>query len=111
MNRGARCARVVAGVVASLLVLPGCYTTTLRSGAEAAPPTVAYDEKWHSGLVWGIAELSGPYDLAKACPGGWAEITTETSFLNGLVEAVTSGIYAPQTVTIRCTTASFPSPP
>jgi hypothetical protein len=92
-------------VGASLLALPGCYTTTLHSGAEAAPPTVAYDEKWHSGLVWGIAELSGPYDLAKACPGGWAEIKTETSFLNGLVEAVTSGIYAPQTVTVRCATA------
>jgi|SRR5579859_7621605 len=88
----------------AVLTLPaaGCYTTMLRSGANAAPPTVEYDSRWHHGFVLGIAEVSGPYDLRKACPNGWAQIKTETSFLNGLVELVTSGIYAPQTVTVQC---------
>jgi hypothetical protein len=80
----------------------GCYTTTLQSGLAPAPPTIEYDEKWHSGVILGIAELSGPYDLQKICPNGWAQIKTETSFVNGLVELVTTGIYSPQSVTIRC---------
>ncbi len=96
-------------MVAFAATAAGCYTTTIRSGSAPAAPTVEYDEKWHHGFVWGIAEVSGPYDLQKVCPNGWAEITTETSFLNGLVDAVTYGIYSPQTVTIRCTAGASPA--
>ncbi|HWA73933.1 MAG TPA: Bor family protein [Polyangiaceae bacterium] len=88
--------------IALSAVLQGCYTTTIRSGKPAEQPSVEYDEKWHHGLVWGIAELSGPYDLQRICPNGWSVIKTETSFVNGVVEAVTSGIYSPQTVTVQC---------
>lgn len=94
--------RLAAAAALASLALSGCYTTTVRSGKQPATATIEYDERWHHGFVWGIAEVSGPYDLSQACPGGWAEIKTETSFVNGLVEAVTSGIYSPQTVTIRC---------
>lgn len=96
-----RCGNLVASI-AIVAGASGCFTTTVKSGAPAAPPVIEYDEKWHSGLIAGIAELSGPYDLSKVCPNGWAEIKTETSFLNGLVQAVTWGIYNPQTVTVRC---------
>jgi hypothetical protein len=89
-------------LVVCALGLPGCYTTTVTSGKPAARATVAYDEKWHSGVVIGIAELSGPHDLEQICPHGWSEITTETSFLNGFVDLATSGIYNPQNVTVRC---------
>ncbi len=88
----------------ALVLASGCYTTTVRSGKPPGDATAEYDGKWHSGVVWGIAELSGPYDLSEVCPNGWAEITTETSFLNGLVDGVTSSIYSPQTVTVRCAT-------
>jgi hypothetical protein len=80
----------------------GCYTTSIRSGKLAQPPGIEYDQRWHHGLVWGIAELSGPYNLSRVCPRGWAVITTQTSFLNGVVSAVTSGLYSPQTVTVQC---------
>jgi len=96
--------------ILALLSMAGCYTTTLQSGLPPAPPTVEYDDKWHSGVVLGIAELSGPYDLQKICPNGWAQIKTETSFVNGFVELVTSGIYSPQSVTIRCATSPVPNP-
>lgn len=89
-------------LLACALALPSCYTTTVTSGKPATRATVAYDEKWHSGVVNGIAELSGPHDLEKICPHGWSQITTETSFLNGFVEVVTTGIYNPQTITVRC---------
>jgi hypothetical protein len=102
---------LLGALVALTFPAAGCYTTTLRSGANVAPATVEYDAKWHHGFVLGIAEVSGPYDLRKACPNGWAQIKTETSFLNGFVELVTSGIYAPQTVTVQCASgASITSP-
>jgi hypothetical protein len=90
------------------LALSGCYTTTVSSGKPAAKADIEYDEKWHSGVVVGIAELSGPHNLEKICPYGWSEIKTETSFLNGFVDAVTSGIYNPQTITVRCALPSKP---
>jgi hypothetical protein len=97
------------GLFASALLLPGCYTTTISSGKPAGPPGIEYDEKWHHGVVWGIAELSGPHNLEKICPDGWAEVTTETSFLNGFVDVVTSGIYNPQTITVRCAAPARPN--
>lgn len=84
----------------------GCYTTTLRSGLPASPATVDFDRKWHHGLFWGIAELSGPYNLSEICPQGWAEVETETSFLNGLLYSLSSGVYTSQTVTVRCAQGS-----
>lgn len=96
----------------TLVASTGCYRTVIRSGLPPAPaPAIEVDDKWHHGLVWGIAELSGPYDLAKICPQGWAEIHTRTSFLNGIVDGVTRGIYAPQTITVICAAGRPEGPP
>ena len=97
-------------VLACIAALPGCYSTVVRSGAPAGVTPVEANERWHSGFVFGIAEASGPYDLQKVCPGGWAEVRTETSFWNGLVGAFTWGLYNPQTTTIVCS-APTPTPP
>ena len=98
--------RQTLGRAACALALIGassaCYTTTLRSGQPANPARQEYDQRWHHGVIWGIAELSGPYNLKEICPNGWAEVKTETSFVNGLLDLLTSGVYAPQSVTIRC---------
>lgn len=89
----------------------GCYTTTIRSGLKPElKPRIENDERWHHGVVLGIAEISGPYDLSEVCPNGWAELATETSFLNGLVDLVTSGLYNPQTITVRCAITPAPAP-
>ncbi len=102
--------RLLAGGVLAAS-LSSCYSTTITSGKPAAPAGIEYDEKWHHGLVWGIAEVSGPYNLQEVCPEGWSEIKTETSFLNGLVEMVTGGIYSPQTITVRCAAGGEGPPP
>ncbi|HEU4409285.1 MAG TPA: hypothetical protein VFS43_28765 [Polyangiaceae bacterium] len=113
MNRPALrpSAALLALGAAALTSLSGCYTTVVTSGKPAGPATVEYDEKWHHGAIYGIVEFSGPYDLQKACPNGWAEIETETSFLNGLVQGITYGIYNPQTVSVRCAVGAPPPPP
>ncbi len=84
------------------LCATGCFRTTIKNGRPMGHAPIEYDNKWHGGMVYGIAELSGPYDLSKVCPQGWAAVHTETSFLNGLVEVVTFNIYTPQSVTITC---------
>jgi hypothetical protein len=84
------------------LCATGCFRTTVKSGLPMGHAPIEYDNKWHGGLVSGIVELSGPYDLSKVCPKGWAAIHTETSFLNGLVQGITLNIYSPQSITITC---------
>jgi hypothetical protein len=84
------------------LCATGCFRTTIQSGMPMGHAPIEYDGKWHNGLVFGIAELSGPYDLSKVCPQGWAAAHTETSFPNGLVSSLTENIYTPQSVTITC---------
>jgi hypothetical protein len=101
-------ATTIAVTVAACAGASGCFTSIVKSGAPAAAAPIEYDEKWHSGLIYGIVELSGPYDLSRICPNGWAEIKTETSFVNGFVQWVTFNIYNPQAVTVRC--ASGPAP-
>lgn len=91
------------------LLLPGCFTTTVYSGKPGAAAKVEYDEKWHHGVAWGMGELSGPHNLEQICPNGWSEIKTETSFVNGLVDGATHGIYSPQTVSVRCAAVSQPA--
>ena len=91
-------------IAAAMLIVVGCWRTTVRNGNTSVGQTpIEYDNKWHSGVVYGIAELSGPYDISKVCSGAnWSQIHTETDFLTGLVTVITFDIYAPQRVTIRC---------
>lgn len=109
-TRDTRSRKLGLSLVASCLAATACFTTTVRSGKPPAPATVEHDGKWHHGLVYGLAELSGPYDLQEMCPNGWAEITTETSFVNGIAQSFTSNIYSPQSVTVRCAVDDEPTP-
>lgn len=88
-----------------LTALSGCYSTTIRSGAAPGAAPLEAREHWHSGFVAGVADASGPYDLQRLCPAGWAEIRTETSFWNGLVDMLTWRLYNPQTTTVVCAAA------
>lgn len=41
-------------------------------------------------------------DLARLCPQGVAEITSESSFVDGMLFGLTGGLYAPRTVEVYC---------
>lgn len=97
-------------VSASLLVLStaGCFHQVVNTGRT--PGSTVVDKPWVSTWLWGLVAAQ-PIDARQACPSGVAVITTEQSFVNGLVSAVTLGIYTPQHVTITCAsggTASLP---
>ena len=88
-------------VGASLLVLgtAGCFHQVVNTGRT--PGSTVVDKPWVSTWLWGLVAAQ-PIDARQACPTGVAVITTEQSFVNGLVGAVTLGIYTPQHVTITC---------
>ena len=97
--------------LALLLLASGCYTTTISSGRPVGKVSPEADDTWHSGLVTGGVDLSGDYDLKSLCPNGWAEIHTETSVLNEVVELATYRLYAPQTVRVTCAADGPPRAP
>ena len=85
-----------------VLVVAGCYEHTYTVGAGAPASPVVYDQwenHWLAGLIG-----HRTHELSEVCPSGNATIHDEQTFLNGLVSVLTSGIYAPTTVTIRCST-------
>lgn len=82
------------------LCASGCFRTSIYSGVP--PGAAALDNHWHSGFIGGAIETSGPYDLAKVCPHGWAEIYVKTGFGRVLVQDLTAEIYSPQNVTVVC---------
>jgi len=95
---------------ASLLALSaaGCFHQVVNTGRPPGPTVV--DKPWVSTWLWGLVAAQ-PIDARQQCPSGAAVITTEQSFVNGLVAVVTIGIYTPQHVTITCAsggTASLP---
>jgi len=64
-----RCRALILGA----LTLGGCATTTLRSGEPPGKTAAGFEERWHPGFLFGTVRGFGRYDLAQACPHGWAE--------------------------------------
>ena len=91
-------------VIAALLLATtsGCATTTLRSGLPPGDSPPSYTEKWHAAFLFGSIEASGPYDLDRICPTGWAEVSVEPDVFTAVAGAITLFIYSPSRVTIVC---------
>lgn len=86
--------------LAALMPVWGCYEHTFTVGRGAPQAPVVYDHWqnfWLGGLV-GHTRM----DVQRMCPSGNATIEAEQTFLNGLVSALTSGIYTPTTLRVRC---------
>ena len=81
-------------------VAAGCFEHTYTVGAGAPTGPVVYGEwqnHWLGGLIGERTQ-----EVSEVCPSGNATIHDEQTFLNGLVAFLTTGIYTPTTVTIRC---------
>ena len=88
--------------LAACLLLVGCATSTLRSGEPPGRTAAGLDEKWHAAFLFGTVRGIERYDLAKACPKGWAEIRVEPDPFTLLAGAATLFIYSPTRVTVVC---------
>jgi hypothetical protein len=82
--------------------LLGCATTTVRSGEPPGKTAAGFDERWHPGFLFGTVRSVEGYDLARACPHGWAEIRIAPDPFTLLAGVVTLFIYSPSRVTVVC---------
>jgi hypothetical protein len=79
----------------------GCYHHSFTVGAGAPGGALVHDE-WRHHWLWGLVDPDSDLELRQVCPSGDATIEGEVTFLNGLVHVLTSGIYTPTTVRVRC---------
>jgi hypothetical protein len=95
-------------LTAALLLSAGCFHQVVQTGS--APGSTDVDKQYVTTWLWGLVPAQ-EIDVRSQCPRGTATVTTEQSFMNGLVGALTLGIYTPQHVTVTCasTTASLPA--
>jgi hypothetical protein len=83
-----------------LVVVAGCFTHTVRIGGGASDAPVVYDQ-WEHFWIFGLVGHK-EVEVRQLCPGDRATIVARQSFLNGLVSILTSGIYTPTQLTVRC---------
>ena len=89
-------------VVAAVAVAAGaCFEQSYTIGLGAPAGVLVHDE-WRHHWLGGLIDPNSELALSEVCPSGNATIESEMTFLNGLVGVVTSGIYAPTTVRVRC---------
>lgn len=93
--------RGLALVLPLVLVTTGCYHQVVRTGAT--PSGQVIERPWTATYLFGLVPAS-TINTAAECPNGVAVVETEQTFPNGLVGAITLGIYTPQTVRITCAT-------
>jgi hypothetical protein len=81
------------------LVLTGCFHQVVQTGRTPGPTVVK--KPWTATWLWGLVPAT-PIDVTRDCPGGIATVETKQSFMNGLVGALTIGIFTPRDVTVTC---------
>lgn len=85
-----------------------CFRQVVQTGRASGQTVIKKD--WVSTWIFGIVPAE-PIETRAQCPSGVAIVETQTSFANGLVGALTLGIWAPQTVTITCAAGTASLPP
>lgn len=95
------------GIAAGALMLSACFHQVVQTGLPPGPTVV--DKPFVATWLWGLVPAQD-LDVRQQCAGGAATIETEQSFMNGLVAAITLGIFTPQHVRVTCSsrTASLP---
>lgn len=81
--------------------LTSCYTSRVANGnMSITEPTVQVNSQKNHFLLWGLLPL-GQTQVAKEFVGDKKDYTTETSwtFVDGLLNCITLGIYTPTTTT------------
>jgi hypothetical protein len=96
LHRGLKTVTLVA-----LLPLAACYEHTINVGGGARPQAPVVYDHWQNFWLGGLIGHT-KVDMEEMCPSGPATMEAKQTFLNGLVAALTSGIYTPTTVRVRC---------
>lgn len=85
--------------VLGVLALTGCYHVTVISGTS--PGTTVVDKPWQNSFVYGLVPPP-ELNVKDQCPNGVQKVETETSFVNGLVGALTWSLFTPIHARVTC---------
>ena len=77
----------------------GCFHQVVQTGRT--PGATVVSKPWTPTFIFGLVPAP-PIDVSKECPNGVATVETQMSFVNGLVSAITFGLYDPHDVKITC---------
>lgn len=103
-TKGEYMRRKIAGVLAlfAVLALAGCYRATVNTGVQ--PGQARTESKWAHSWLYGLVPTS-TVNATEVCGGQPAAVVeTEHSFAQGVVAALTFGIYTPITISVTCGT-------
>jgi hypothetical protein len=93
-------ARILLGALVALS-LSACHTMTIDV-ANGAKGDVVFERKHF--FFWGLAPTKN-VDVLEHCPGGAVAIRENTTFVDGLCNFVTLGIWAPRSSWYHCAEA------
>jgi hypothetical protein len=93
-----RISRTLVGV-GMALSLSACYHVTVETGLPAGSEVI--NQPFASSFVFGLVPPATVQTMSR-CRSGVARVETQQSFVNGLVSALTFGIYTPWTITVTC---------
>ena len=85
------------------LAVSGCFHQIVQTGRTPGPTVVK--KPWTATWLWGLVPAT-PLDVTQNCPGGIATVETKMTFMNGLVSALTIGIFTPRDVSVTCASGS-----
>ena len=77
----------------------GCYHTTVKTGSPLGTTTI--EQPWALSFVYGLVPPP-TVETASTCPSGVAQVESQQSFLNGLVGALTFGLFTPMSIKVTC---------
>lgn len=86
---------------ALLSMMGGCYHVQIVSGKPMGAPAPGYEEKFDFGLIAGIVEIGGPYNLDQICPQGWATAESKLTVVSGIINIILP-LGSVQSVKITC---------
>jgi hypothetical protein len=90
----------------SVVLLGACYRVTVETGAPPANKKI--DLPWQKSWIFGLV----PPDTIRSkatCPGGVSTVMVEHSFVNGIANFVTFGIFTPIHPVVSCAMSPRPT--
>ena len=88
-----------AAAVVAAFALTGCWHAVILTGRPESSDVISI--KWANSFVYGLVPPPVLETTAR-CTNGVAKVETQHSFLNGLVAAITFGIYTPMQLDVTC---------
>jgi len=88
-----------AALVAPALALSACYHAVVETGRPAG--TTVVTRRFQPGFIYGLVPPP-PLNVATECAGGVARVETVHTFVEGLVAAITFGIFTPMSYIVTC---------